>query len=97
MDYNKREKEIYIRESVLCDYYQIIDKVNPLDDSNILPHTVHLYDVMKILDDVGIKENTENGYSGLFEASNRPLSDIETLTGIKNMLDDAQRNGDYDA
>lgn len=32
-------------------------------------------------------ENTENGYSGLFEAPNRPLSDIETLTGIKNMLD----------
>ena len=32
-------------------------------------------------------ENTENGYSGLFEAPNRPLSDIETLTGIKHMLD----------
>jgi hypothetical protein len=62
MDYNKRAEEIYIREDVLRDYYQVIDEVNPQDDSNILKETVHLYDVKKILDDVGIKENTENGY-----------------------------------
>ena len=35
MDYNKREEEIFTRASDLRDFYQVIDTVNPQDDSNI--------------------------------------------------------------
>ena len=40
MDYNKREEEIFTRASDLRDFYQVIDTVNPQDDSNMLKKTV---------------------------------------------------------